>query len=267
MKDKFNYSMNRRERMQRISGEDLAKNLEKIGFKIAVMSGKGGVGKSTISALLAVHYARKGKKVGIFDTDFLGPSIPKLFSLEKERLVIVGGKLEPILTTKYGIKVISIQLLLPSPDTPVIWRGPLIAGMIRELLGRTNWDELDYLIIDLPPGTSDAPLTILQDLKPNGIVIVTTPQDLATQIVEKSIRMAEELKAPILGIVENMSYFICPKCGEKSHIFGKGKSELLYRKYRLEFITQIPLDSELLNLSERGRIEEFEKDYFEFFPY
>ncbi|MEM1592895.1 MAG: Mrp/NBP35 family ATP-binding protein [Archaeoglobaceae archaeon] len=253
--------------MQRISGEELSRNLQKVKFKIAVMSGKGGVGKSTVSALLAVHYAKKGKKVGIFDADFLGPSIPKLFSLEKSRLSVVGDKLEPVLSTKYGIKVVSIQSLLPSPDTPVIWRGPLIAGMIRELLGRTNWDELDYLIIDLPPGTGDAPLTILQDVKPNGILVVTTPQDLAVAIVEKSIKMAEELKSAVLGIVENMSYFICPKCGEKSFVFGKGKAEILYRKYRLDFITQIPIDSELLKLSELGKIENFDTDYFEFFPY
>lgn len=253
--------------MQRISGEELSRNLQKVKFKIAVMSGKGGVGKSTVSALLAVHYAKKGKKVGIFDADFLGPSIPKLFSLEKSRLSVVGDKLEPILSTKYGIKVVSIQSLLPSPDAPVIWRGPLIAGMIRELLGRTNWDELDYLIIDLPPGTGDAPLTILQDVKPNGILVVTTPQDLAVAIVEKSIKMAEELKSAVLGIVENMSYFICPKCGEKSFVFGKGKAEILYRKYRLDFITQIPIDSELLKLSELGKIENFDTDYFEFFPY
>ncbi|MEM0353341.1 MAG: Mrp/NBP35 family ATP-binding protein [Archaeoglobaceae archaeon] len=253
--------------MQRISDEELSRNLQKVKFKIAVMSGKGGVGKSTVSALLAVHYAKKGKKVGIFDADFLGPSIPKLFSLEKSRLSVVGDKLEPVLSTKYGIKVVSIQSLLPSPDTPVIWRGPLIAGMIRELLGRTNWDELDYLIIDLPPGTGDAPLTILQDVKPNGILVVTTPQDLAVAIVEKSIKMAEELKSAVLGIVENMSYFICPKCGEKSFVFGKGKAEILYRKYRLDFITQIPIDSELLKLSELGKIENFDTDYFEFFPY
>lgn len=253
--------------MQRISDEELAKSLEKVKFKIAVMSGKGGVGKSTISALLAVHYARNGKKVGIFDADFLGPSIPKLFSLEKVRLSVVGGRLEPNLSIRYGIKIVSIQSLLPSPDAPVIWRGPLIAGMIRELIGRTNWGELDYLIIDLPPGTGDAPLTILQDVKPNGILVVTTPQELATAIVEKSIRMAEELKSAVLGIVENMSYFVCPKCGEKSFIFGKGKSEMLYRKYRLEFITQIPIDSKMLELSELGRIEDFDTDYFEFFPY
>ncbi|MEM0202596.1 MAG: Mrp/NBP35 family ATP-binding protein [Archaeoglobaceae archaeon] len=253
--------------MQRISDEELAKNLQGVKFKIAVMSGKGGVGKSTVSALLAVHYAKNGKKVGIFDADFLGPSIPKLFSLERSRLSVVGGKLEPVLSIRYGIKVVSIQSLLPSPDAPVIWRGPLIAGMMRELLGRTNWDELDYLIIDLPPGTGDAPLTILQDVKPNGILVVTTPQDLAVAIVEKSIRMAEELKSAVLGIVENMSYFVCPKCGEKSFIFGKGRSEMLYRKYRLEFITQIPIDSELLRLSELGRIEDFDTDYFELFPY
>jgi len=253
--------------MQRISDEEIRKNLENVDFKIAVMSGKGGVGKSTVSALLAVHYARSRKRVGIFDADFLGPSIPKLFSLEKDRAFLVGDKLEPLLSAKYGIKVFSIQFLLPSPDQPVAWRGPMIAGVMRELIGRINWGELDYLIIDLPPGTGDAVLTVLQEIRPNGILVVTTPQDLATLIVEKSIRLAEELKSAILGIVENMSYFICPNCGEKTHIFGKGKIEMLYRKYRPEFIVRIPIDMDLLRLTEMGRIEEYEPDYFEFFPY
>jgi len=253
--------------MQRISDEEIKKNLEGVDFKIAVMSGKGGVGKSTIAALLALHYAKKGKKVGIFDADFLGPSLPKLFSLEKEKIFLVGDKLQPVISTRYGIKIVSIQFLLPYPDQPVIWRGPLIGGMIRELIGRSDWGELDYLIIDLPPGTGDAPLTVLQDIKPNGILVVTTPQDLAISIVEKSIKMAEELKSTVLGIVENMSYFVCPKCGERTYLFGKGKTEILYRKYRLEFLVNIPLDPELLRLAEMGRIEEYDFDYFEFFPY
>ena len=253
--------------MQRISDEEIKKNLEGVDFKIAVMSGKGGVGKSTIAALLALHYAKKGKKVGIFDADFLGPSIPKLFSLEKEKIFLVGDKLQPAISTRYGIKIVSIQFLLPYPDQPVIWRGPLIGGMIRELIGRSDWGKLDYLIIDLPPGTGDAPLTVLQDIKPNGILVVTTPQDLAISIVEKSIKMAEELNSTVLGIVENMSYFVCPKCGERTYLFGKGKTEILYRKYRLEFLVNIPLDPELLRLAEMGRIEEYDFDYFEFFPY
>ena len=253
--------------MQRISDEEIKKNLEGVDFKIAVMSGKGGVGKSTIAALLALHYAKKGKKVGIFDADFLGPSLPKLFSLEKEKIFLVGDKLQPVISTRYGIKIVSIQFLLPYPDQPVIWRGPLIGGMIRELIGRSDWGKLDYLIIDLPPGTGDAPLTVLQDIKPNGILVVTTPQDLAISIVEKSIKMAEELKSTVLGIVENMSYFVCPKCGDRTYLFGKGKTEILYRKYRLEFLVNIPLDPELLRLAEMGRIEEYDFDYFEFFPY
>ncbi len=252
---------------RRVTDEDIKKRLEKINFRIAVMSGKGGVGKSTTAALLAVHYARNGKKVGILDADFLGPSIPHLFGLEGSRVAFSDEGLEPVLTLKYGIKVMSMQFLLPKREMPVLWRGPLIAGMLREFLGRVAWGELDYLIIDLPPGTGDAPLTIMQDAKPNGVLIVSTPQELTSKVVEKAINMAEETETAILGIVENMSYFECPKCGERTYLFGKGRASELARKYRIEFILEIPIDSELLKLADMGRIEEYEQDWFEFFPY
>ena len=252
---------------RRVTDEDIKKKLDKIGFRIAVMSGKGGVGKSTVTALLAVHYAKQGKKVGILDADFLGPSIPILFGLEKSRVAVSDEGLEPVLTQRFGIKVMSIQFLLPKKETPVIWRGPLIAGMIREFLGRVAWGELDYLLIDLPPGTGDAPLTVMQDAKPNGAVIVSTPQELTAAVVEKAITMAEQTKTAVLGIVENMAYFECPNCGEISYIFGKGRASELARKYRIEYVYEIPIDSELLRLSDLGRVEEYEPDWFEFFPY
>ncbi len=252
---------------RRVTDEDIKERLDKIGFRIAVMSGKGGVGKSTVTALLAVHYARQGKKVGILDADFLGPSIPHLFGLEKSGVAVGDEGLEPVLTQKFGMKVMSMQFLLPKKETPVIWRGPLIAGMIREFLGRVAWGELDYLLIDLPPGTGDAPLTVMQDAKPNGAVIVSTSQELTAAVVEKAINMAEQTKTAVLGIVENMAYFECPNCGERSYIFGKGKASELARKYKIEYVYEIPFDSELLKLSDLGRVEEYEPDWFEFFPY
>jgi len=224
--------------------QDQAEGLRKHGPQvISLMSGKGGVGKSTVTALLAVHYARSGKSVGILDADFLGPSIPHLFGLRNGFIVVVDGNLEPVLTQRYGIKVMSMQFLLPKENTPVIWRGPLIAGMIREFLGRVAWGELDYLLIDLPPGTGDAPLTVMQDAKPNGVVVVSTPQELTSVIVEKAVNMAEETNTDILGIVENMSYYVCPNCGNKSYIFGKGKAAMLARKYNIGFVAEIPIDT------------------------
>jgi len=252
---------------KRVTDEEIKERLDKIKNRIAVMRGKGGVGKSTVTALLAVHYARQGKKVGILDADFLGPSIPILFGLRNSRIAVSAEGLEPVLTQKYGIKVVSMQFLLPKENTPVIWRGPLIAGMIREFLGRVAWGELDYLLIDLPPGTGDAPLTVMQDAKPNGAVIVSTPQELTASVVEKAITMAEQTKTAVMGIVENMAYFECPNCGERSYIFGQGKASELARKYKIEYLYEIPIDSELLRLSDLGRVEEYEPDWFEFFPY
>ncbi len=252
---------------KRVTDEDIKKRLEKIKFRIAVMSGKGGVGKSTITALLAVHYAKQGKKVGILDADFLGPSIPHLFGLHQSGVSFSSDGMEPVVSQKYGIKVMSMQFLLPKKEMPVIWRGPLIAGVLREFLGRVAWGDLDYLLIDLPPGTGDAPLTIMQDAKPNGVVIVSTPQELTSLIVEKAINMAEETNTAVIGIVENMSYFVCPNCGKKLYIFGKGKAFELARKYRIEYVTEIPIDPELLKLADMGRIEDYEEDYFYQFPY
>nr|WP_230972318.1 Mrp/NBP35 family ATP-binding protein [Archaeoglobus neptunius] len=237
--------------------------MDKIKNRIAVMSGKGGVGKSTVTALLALHYARKGKKVGILDADFLGPSIPILFGLRNGRVSVSADGLEPVLTQRYKIRVMSMQFLLPQENTPVIWRGPLIAGMIREFLGRVAWGELDYLLVDLPPGTGDAPLTVMQDAKPTGVVVVSTPQELTAVIVEKAINMAEETQTSVLGLVENMSYFVCPNCGHRSRIFGEGRGELLAKKYGIGFVTEIPIEEELLKLADSGRIEEYEKDWFE----
>lgn len=248
---------------RRVTDEEIKDRLDRIKNRIAVMSGKGGVGKSTVTALLAVHYAKQGKRVGILDADFLGPSIPILFGLRDGRVAVSSEGLEPVFTQKYQIKVMSMQFLLPKENTPVIWRGPLIAGMIREFLGRVVWGELDYLIIDLPPGTGDAPLTTMQDAKPTGVVVVSTPQELTSVIVEKAINMAEETQTSVLGLVENMSYFICPNCGHKNYIFGEGKGEILAKKYNIGYTTSIPIEQELILLADSGKIEDYERDWFE----
>jgi Mrp family chromosome partitioning ATPase len=251
---------------QRVTDADIKKRLEKVKTKLAIMSGKGGVGKSTVTALLAVHYAKKGHTVGIFDADFLGPSIPKIFGVEDKRPMLRDGLLEPVYSERYGIRIMSIQFFLPSKDSPVIWRGPMISGVMRDFLGRTDWGELDYLLFDLPPGTGDAPLTILQEIKPNGVIVVTSPQDLTTMIVKKSINMAESLETAVVGIVENMSYYECPQCGHREYLFGKGKASEIASKHRIEFVVEIPIDPNLTKLADSGKIEVYDIDYFEFFP-
>ncbi len=251
---------------KRVTDEDIKKRLEKIKFRIAVMSGKGGVGKSTMSALLALHYAKKGKKVGLLDADLLGPSIPHLFGLSNKTVGYGKDGFEPVLTEKYKIKVMSMQFLLPDKEMPVIWRGPLQAGVLREFLGRTNWGELDYMIIDLPPGTGDMPLTIMQDAKPNGVVVVATPQELTSVIVEKAINMANATETHVIGLVENMTYYVCPNCGHKSYIFGKSRAIDLAKKYGIGYYTELPIDPKLLELADNGKIEEYETDYFYQFP-
>jgi len=251
-----------------ITGSDIVKRMKKIKHKIVVMSGKGGVGKSTVSALLAVHFARKGYQVGLFDADFLGPSIPRLFGVENKgyEMIVSEDGIEPVFSERYGIKIASVQFLLPRKESPLMWRGLAINTAIRSFLGGVAWGELDYLVFDLPPGTGDASLTIVDFVDLDGIVMVTTPHDLSALIVEKAINMAEKMETEVLGLVENMSYFECPKCGEKYYIFGKErKAAELAIKYRLPIIAEIPIDLELARLADMGRIEEYDVDYFEFF--
>ena len=252
-----------------VTGKDIAEKLKDVKHKIVVTSGKGGVGKSTIAALLAVHYARQGKSVGVFDADFLGPSIPRLFGIErKAQELTIGTKgINPVYTDRYGIKVLSIQFMLPRRESPVIWRGLAINTAIRSFLGSVDWGELDYLIFDMPPGTGDAILTVMDFVELDGLIMVTIPQDLSALIVEKAINMARKMDTDVLGIVENMSYFECPKCGEKIYLFGKDKAIELCKKYDVDLIAQIPFDRELLDYSDRGRIEDFPCDYFEHFYY
>ncbi|WP_456368468.1 Mrp/NBP35 family ATP-binding protein [Geoglobus sp.] len=248
---------------QTVSDQEIVERLSQVRKKIAVMSGKGGVGKSTVTALLAIHLARKGKSVAILDTDFLGPSIPKLFGLDSANVGFTDKGIEPPVTRKYGIKVLSIQFLLPDSSTPVIWRGPMITGVMKDLLGKTDWGELDYLLFDLPPGTGDAPLTLMQTVKLDGVVMVASPTELTAVIVEKALNMAKMMNTDVTGIVENMSYFRCPHCGEVSYIFGREKAKKLADRYGLKVLAEIPIDPELAELSDMGEIESYEKDYFE----
>jgi Mrp family chromosome partitioning ATPase len=227
---------------------------------IAVMSGKGGVGKSSVSALLAVALTRQGYKVGLLDADITGPSIPKLLGLnsqtrfEKEKIVPAESKL--------GIKVMSLNLLLPNEDEPVIWRGPLIGGAVKQFWTDVNWGKLDYMVVDLPPGTGDAPLTVLQSLPLNGLVIVSSPQDLAVMVVKKAIKMARMMNTPIIGLVENMSGLNCPHCGKNIDIFGKSQADEVAAATGIRLLGRLPLDPELSKLGDNGEIENYTVNIF-----
>lgn len=223
---------------------------------IVVMSGKGGVGKSSVTGLLASSLARAGKKVGIMDADITGPSQPKIFGLNKVALKAGDyGLIPPV--TRSGIKLISINFFLPNEDDPVIWRGPMLAGAVNQFWGETDWRELDYLIVDLPPGTGDVPLTVMQSLPVKGIVIVSSPQDLAFMVVKKTIKMARKMQIPILGLIENMSYAVCPHCQGNIEIFGKSQGASVAAEHQLNFLGRLPWDTRLNELVDRGQIEDY----------
>jgi len=238
-----------------------AQSANKIANVVAVLSGKGGVGKSSVAALLAVALNRRGEQVGVLDADITGPSIPMMFGLHQPPLMSPTGIL-PAETTG-GIKVMSINLLLPSEDEAVIWRGPLISRGIKQFWNEVFWGDLDYLIVDLPPGTSDASLTVMQSIPLSGVVLVTSPQDLAGMVVRKAAGMAQRMGAPILGVVENMSYVTCPKCGEKIEVFGPSQAFRTALKIGSPLLGQLPLDPELARRCDAGEIEEYEAELFE----
>src|SRR5213592_2986673 len=223
---------------------------------IAIASGKGGVGKSFVTSMLAVQLRRLGYEVGILDADLTGPSIAKVFGLKDRPSKTPSGRITPVVT-RTGIKVMSINLVLDDPEMPVIWRGPIVNSVIRQLYWDVDWGSLHYLLVDLPPGTSDAPLTVLQSLPLDGVIVVSSPQELASMIVTKAVNMAKKMDAPILGLVENMSYLKCPSCGETISIFGESKGEKLAMSLDLPFLGAIPLDPSIARLSDLGRIEEY----------
>jgi len=223
---------------------------------IAVVSGKGGVGKSSITAILASELKRSGHNVGILDADVTGPSIAKIFGVTK-RLIKGKNGIIPA-ETESGLKLISVNLMLDNPEMPTIWRGPIINNLIRQLYTDVDWGDIDYLLIDLPPGTGDAPLTVFQSLPLSGIVLVSTPQDLSKMIVSKSANMAKMLKISVLGLIENMSYLNCKHCGEKNFILGESRSEEFAERLGTELIARLPFETDIAELCDAGKIEEYQ---------
>lgn len=221
---------------------------------IAVMSGKGGVGKSTVTALLAAAMAKKGYQSGILDADITGPSIPRLFGLKGGHLQTGPNGLLPM-PTSLGIRVMSLNLLMEQEDETVIWRGPLLANAVKQFWEEVNWGELDYLFVDLPPGTGDVPLTVLQSLPLKGVIIVTSPQDLAVLIVKKAFRMTRKLNVPIVGLVENMAYLECPKCGEVAYPFGKPQGEQVSAAMGVPLLATLPIRQAIADFGDRGQME------------
>lgn len=233
--------------------EGKAAHLNEIHRVIAVMSGKGGVGKSFVTSILAVELARQGLRVGILDADITGPSIPKMFGLtERPSAAPIG--MAPV-RSKTGIRVISINLLLPNEDDAVIWRGPLISLAVKQFWGDVVWQTLDYMLVDLPPGTADVPLTVMQSLPVDGIVLVTSPQDLAGMVVRKAGHMASHLQVPILGVVENMGFATCPHCGEEFELFGPSHLAAVCEPLGISVLGRIPLAPEFAVLCDAGQVD------------
>jgi len=254
-------SSQEKERIASESGEHLSEHLNNIKHVIAVMSGKGGVGKSLVAGMLATALVRGGHRVGILDADITGPSIPKMFFEGTPRPQMTPLGIAPV-SSRLGIKIISINLLLPNERDAVIWRGPLIAGTIKQFWGDVFWADLDYLVVDLPPGTSDASLTVMQSIPLEGVILVTSPQDLAAMVVGKAQQMAEKMNVPILGLMENMSYFVAPDTGKRYDLFGPSRAEERAQEMGLPFLGQLPIDPRIAELSDRGRIEDYESEVF-----
>ena len=223
---------------------------------IGVVSGKGGVGKSLVTSLLATSLRRRGSDVAVLDADITGPSIPKCFGMKQRALSDENG-IYPV-ATKTGIKVMSINLLLEEETSPVVWRGPVIAGAIKQFWTDVNWGNVDYMFVDMPPGTGDAPLTVFQSLPVDGILIVTSPQELVGMIVSKAVEMAKMMNVPVLGLVENMSYVTCPDCGREIHVFGESHIDEVAAKYALPVLGKLPMEPKLAAACDRGAIELFE---------
>jgi Mrp family chromosome partitioning ATPase len=225
-----------------------------INYKIAILSGKGGVGKTSVTVNLAAAIKNKGMVVGIFDADVHGPSVPKMTGVKTEMRDLLHGShgIDPVVTEQ-GIKVMSVALIWPTDMTPIMWRGQYKARVLRQFLSSIKWYEMDFLLVDLPPGTGDEPTTIMKSI-PNldGMIVVTTPQEISTQVCSRAINAAKELKAPILGLIENMNYHQCPDCGRVDHFFGKGRGERLARTFSIPFLGGIPLDGQCSDAADTG---------------
>jgi len=232
------------------------KELNEVKHIVAIMSGKGGVGKSLVTSLIGISLARRGYDVGILDADITGPSIPRMFGISGRPAGSETGILPPL--SHLGIGIMSINLLLPNEDDAVIWRGPIIAKTITQFWENVLWGKLDYLLVDLPPGTADAPLTVMQSLPLSGVVIVFSPQELAAMVVKKAMQMAKKMGVPILGVVENMSYFLLPDSGKKIELFGKSKGQEMAKAAAAPLLGQIPIDPQLAQLCDEGHIERYD---------
>ena len=231
----------------------------RVGKVYGIVSGKGGVGKSMVTSQLAVSVQRKGYHVGILDADVTGPSIPKAFGIHTRAM----GSDDAILpvSTQTGIQLMSVNLLLEDETDPVVWRGPVIGGVVQQFWGEVLWDDVDYMFVDMPPGTGDVALNVFQTLPVDGVIIVASPQELVSMVVEKAVKMAQMMNIPILGIVENMSYMTCPDCGKKLYPFGEGKTEEAAAKYNLPVLAKMPIDPQLAKLVDAGAIETFQGDW------
>lgn len=235
--------------------DEKPKELNQIGNVIAIMSGKGGVGKSLVASLTAIALKRRGYEVGILDADITGPSIPKMFGITSRPAGSDSG-IMPVLS-RSGIEIMSINLLLPGEDEAVIWRGPLIGRAITQFWEDVLWGKLDYLIVDLPPGTADAPLTVMQTLPVSGVVVVFTPQDLTAMIVRKAVKMAQQMNIRVLGVVENMSYLYVPEIDKKIELFGRSRGQEMAKAASAPLLGQLPIDPELARLCDEGNIERY----------
>ena len=228
---------------------------------IGVVSGKGGVGKSLVTSMLAVLLKRRGYNVGIMDADVTGPSIPKAFGIH-EKAASTGTALIPA-RSKTGVDIMSVNLLLEDDSDPVVWRGPVIAGVVKQFWTDVIWNDVDFLFVDMPPGTGDVPLTVFQSLPVDGIIIVTSPQELVSMIVTKAVKMAEMMNVPVLGLVENMSYFHCPDNGKDYQIFGDSHIEEIAQQYHLDVLAKLPIDPQIAAHCDGGTLEQMEFDWME----
>ncbi len=242
-----------------IEAQNKNSNVKKV---IGIVSGKGGVGKSMVTSLLTVLMNRREYKTAILDADVTGPSIPKAFGVSGQILGTEEGEMLP-LVSKMGTKIMSVNLLLDDETTPVVWRGSLISGTVKQFWTDVFWDEVDYMFVDMPPGTGDVPLTVFQSLPLAGVIIVTSPQELVSMIVAKAVKMAQMMNIPVIGIVENMSYVKCPDCGKELHIFGEGKTEAAAKEFGIPLLAKMPLDPQLASQCDKGLIELFEGDYLD----